>query len=128
MDFMNWIGEIILICPWIIWGLIYIVLKKIKRWKMNAFQFASDITTFILLWSIHVIMNVLFDINIGVITFIIAIIIAMVYLIVEWKNQKEIDLKKIAKKIWRTLFVVLTISYLAIVVVFVLKNLIDFFY
>ncbi|GEK32653.1 DUF3397 family protein [Kurthia sibirica] len=127
MAVISWIVQAILICPWIVWGLLFIGLKKSKRGQQNAFQFASDVTTFILLWSITVIIELFFNINIMMLPIIVAIILAIILLLIEWRTHTELDVIKFIKKIWRIFFIVLTISYIVIVLSYGVVKIIHLF-
>lgn len=121
------IGEIILLCPWIIWGFLCIVLKKISYTKTSAVHFASDITTFFLLFSIREIIKVLFDTDIRMLAFIAAVVIAIVMLVYDYKNEDELELSKVTKKIWRILFVLLTCVYIVVFISFAVMWCIQMF-
>lgn len=121
------IGEIILLCPWIIWGFLFVLLKKIKYTKNSAAHFAADITTFFLLFSIREIVELLFDYDIRMLALIVAVVIAIIMLVKEWKTSDELNLNKVSKKIWRILFVVLTFAYFIIIIGFIVLWIIQMF-
>ncbi|MBQ0138941.1 MAG: DUF3397 domain-containing protein [Kurthia sp.] len=127
VSILLWIGDICLICPWIIWGILFVVLKKIKHTKQFAFHFASDITTIFLLFAIRKIMLTLFTIDLGLLVWIAAVILAICMLVYEWKTKDELELKKVLKKIWRILFVASTIIYIGIVLAFCIIWIVDLF-
>lgn len=118
MSILLWFGDICLLCPWIIWGILFIVLKKVKYTKLFAFHFASDITTIFLLFAIRKLMLALYDIDLGVSILIFAVVLAIFFLVYEWKTKDELDLKVVLKKVWRILFVSLTAIYIGIIIVF----------
>lgn len=115
-----WFGELCLICPWIIWGFLFVLLKKIRYTKKYALHFASDVTTAFLLFSMREIVLALFHYDIGVSVLIGAIVLAMIMVVYEWKIESELDTSKVFKKIWRILFVILTIAYILIILVFII--------
>lgn len=127
VSILLWIGDICLMYPWIIWVILFVVLKKIKHTKQFAFHFASDITTVFLLFAIREIMLALFNIDLGLLVLIFAIILAICMLVYEWKTKDELELQKMLKKIWRILFVILTLVYLGIILVFCTMWIVDLF-
>lgn len=112
------IGEVILLCPWILWGFLFVLLNNIKSTKKIAIFVASDITTFFLLFSILQLVYQLFNFDLGVLVLIGAVTLAIVMVIYEWKTKSDLDLEKIMKRIWRTLFVLLTGLYIITLLIF----------
>lgn len=127
MSILLWIGDICLLCPWIIWGILFVVLKKVKYTKQSAFHFASDITTVFLLFAIGKLMLTLFNFDLGVLVLIYAVLLAIIILVYDWKTKDELELKVVLKKVWRILFVSLTAVYIGILLVFCVIWGIDFF-
>lgn len=121
------IGDFVLLCPWVLWGILCLVLKNIKYTKSSAIHFASDITMFFLLFSIREITHVLFDYDIKMLALILAVVLAMIMLVYEYKTKDEFTLSKVMKKIWRKLFLLFTCLYVVIVIVFIVMQFITIF-
>lgn len=118
MSILLSVGEIILLCPWILWGFLFVPLNRMKRTKKIAVFVASDITTVFLLFSIQRLVDQLFNFDIGVYVLIVAVVLAIIMVIYEWKTKSDLDLGKVMKRIWRTLFVLLTSLYIITLLIF----------
>lgn len=81
-------------------------------------------TTFILFFSVPESVSFLWGYDIGFITFIVAIIIAIVFTIIEWRSTKEIEILPLFRKIWRFLFLALTITYVVIWIIIIVQRII----
>lgn len=93
-----------------------------KRGKV--FGRAADMTTFLLFFSVPESVRFLWGYDIGFITFIVAIIIAMIFTIIEWRSTKEIEILPLFRKIWRFLFLLLTITYVVIWIIIIIQRII----
>lgn len=114
MVLLSIIMDVLILCPFVFWGISYIILKKFSNKRKNIFSKAADLTTFILLFSIQASVKFIWSYDIGFIVLIIASIIAIVFTTIEWRTRKEIELMPLFRKIWRFLFLVLTFTYIAI--------------
>lgn len=115
------IGEVVILCPWILWGFLFVLLNYIKATKRIAIFVASDITTVFLLFSIQRLVELLFNVDLGVLVLIGAVVLAIIMVLYDWKTKDDLDLSKLLKRIWRIFFVLLTSLYmLALLIFFVL--------
>ncbi|QOV10726.1 DUF3397 family protein [Viridibacillus arvi] len=114
----------VILCPVILFLIIYSLLKKLSKKRVKVFGRAADITTFILFFSVPESVNFLWGYDIGFITFIVAIIIAIVFTIIEWRSTKEIEILPLFRKIWRFLFLALTITYVVIWIIIIVQRII----
>ncbi|OMC88903.1 hypothetical protein BK128_02900 [Viridibacillus sp. FSL H7-0596] len=114
----------IVLCPVILFLIIYSLLKKLPKKREKVFGRAADITTFLLFFSVPESVHFLWGDDIGFITFIFAIIIAIVFTIIEWRSTKEIEILPLFRKIWRFLFLALTITYVVIWIIIIVQRII----
>lgn len=127
MDIITWIGNIIILCPWILWGFLFVLLKKIRYTKPYALFFAADVTTFFLLFSIKKLVLLFFDYDLGVLVLIGAVLLAILFVVFEWIKVDDVEIRRLIKKVWRLLFVILTSVYIVVVIVFVVREIINLF-
>ena len=114
----------LLVFPIVIFIGVFFVSRKINSKTTKAFGHAADITTLILFFSIPIAIQSLFQIETVGFLVAIALIISVILTFLEWKSQKEIELIPLVRKIWRFLFLVLSITYLIVWCIgFVLKVL-----
>ena len=124
MAILSVILDIFVLCPFLILGILYLMLKKFTKKSVNHFSKAADITTIILFFSIPATVKFFWPFDIGFTVLIIAILIAMVFTVIEWRTKKEIELMPLFRKIWRFLFLVLSLTYIAVLLVAIVQKII----
>lgn len=99
--------------PWLVFIVIFALMKIIRQGK-RAFGLAADVMTFFLLFSIPQLTKQFFDLDIGVLTWIIAVIFLMIMTTVQWRTQQQIHFLSVFKLTWRILFLLYTIIYVVL--------------
>jgi len=117
--------SILITCPFIVFGLLFWGFKKLKKDKNRAVRFASDITTLFLLFSIQKIIFLLFDYDVRVLPLIIAVVLVIVFLVLERLSGEEYDILKALKKSWRMIFILFGSIYILAIVGFVIMKVIE---
>lgn len=125
MVILSIIMEIFFLCPFLFFGIIYLMLKKLSKKRKKTFSKVADITTIILFFSIPVSVKFIWSFDIGFMVFIIAVMIAIIFTIIEWRTTKELEIRPLFRKIWRFLFLVLSFTYIAIWLVALILKIID---
>lgn len=85
--------------------------------KYKAIGLAADITTFLLLFSIPIALQAVWNIGILMPMLIVVLVIAIVFTYVDWRTKKELEVKPLMKKIWRFYFLLFSITYFIIWIV-----------
>jgi len=109
MDILYSLGAAFIFAPFILF--ILTLLAARKKMGRRSIGLAADATTFLLFVSIPVGAAVIWPYDVATITYIIAIVIAMFLLTMEWKKSKEIKVVPFIRKTWRTYFLVLSVAY-----------------
>lgn len=125
MATLSFIVEVFVLCPFFFFGILYVFFKKFSKKQTNLFGKVADITTVILFFSIPALANFFGSYNIGFLVIIVAIVIAIVFTIIEWKTTKEIEIMPLLRKIWRFLFLVLTFIYIAILIGAIIQKIVN---
>ncbi|MFJ8261636.1 DUF3397 domain-containing protein [Rummeliibacillus sp. NPDC094406] len=123
MAILSFILDIFVLCPFLILGILYLMLKKFTKKSVNHFSKAADITTIILFFSIPKTVKFFWSFDIGFTVLIIAILIAIVFTVIEWRTKKEIELMPLFRKIWRFLFLVLSCTYIAVLLTAIVQKI-----
>lgn len=118
--------SILITCPFIVFGLLFWGLKKLKKDQNKAVRIASDITTAFLLFSIQKIVFLLFDYDVRVLPLIIAVILVIIFLVLERMSGEQYDISKALKKSWRMIFILFTSIYILAILGFVIMKVIEF--
>lgn len=100
----------IIFCPIILFIVTYILLRN-RMSSVARFGVAADLTTFILFFSVPLSISSLWGMQYSGIVFVVALFIAIIFTYIDWKSKKEIELLPLFKKIWRVLFILLSVTY-----------------
>lgn len=120
---MSILATIFTLCaqfPWVIFILVMLVMKLIKKGH-RAFGAAADITTFLLLFSIPQLTKQFFDVDLGVLTWIVVIVLLMVMTTIEWRMKEELKILGVVKRTWRIVFLLYSLIYIVLWVVQLFK-------
>lgn len=109
-NFFQTIISFLLVFPIVIFIVVFFVSSKISR-KTKAFGHAADITTVVLFFAVPIAIQSLFQIETVGLLIGIALVISVILTFLEWKSQKEIELISLVRKIWRFLFLILSVTY-----------------
>lgn len=104
----------------------YLICKRRKISKVRAVGIASDQTTFWLFFSVPLAITGVWDIHIGMMLIMFAIMIAMVFTFVEWRTKKEIEIRPLFRKVWRVYFLMLTITYAAVWIIGLVHSVVKY--
>ncbi|TWT28096.1 DUF3397 family protein [Planomicrobium sp. CPCC 101110] len=112
MIIIQTIGAVFIFAPFIAFILIFLAARKALHRK--AFAVAADFTTLLLFFAIPVMIYAVWNYKASVLIVFIAILLAIGFLVVEWKSTKEINIPAFLRKTWRMYFLVLTFAYFVI--------------
>lgn len=110
-DFFQTILSFLLVFPIVIFIMVFFVSRKLTKKTTKAFGHAADLTTMMLFLAVPVAIQSLFQIEIVGFLVGMALIISVILTFFEWKSQKEIELIPLIRKIWRFLFLILSVTY-----------------
>ena len=113
-------------CPVLIFLIVFFIGRKIKIKGIRAFGLASDITTFFLFFSVPLAIRAVWQVNVGLILVIAAIVMAIIFTYIDWRTKKEIEVSALLRKIWRFLFLLLSAAYSVVCVVGIIQSLMDY--
>lgn len=106
--------SVLLIFPILLFSFVLFANKKMGLNAARSFGRAADITTVILFLSVPIAVESLFQYRPGSIILGLALVTGLWLTIREWKSKKEIEMMPLLRKIWRFLFLVLSLSYFMI--------------
>ncbi|ALS78195.1 MULTISPECIES: DUF3397 family protein [Planococcus] len=109
MTIISTIGTVFLYIPFLLFAVIYFL--SLKRRKRKALGLASDITTFVLFFSVPACVEILWGYSISAYIYFVALVLAIILLIIEWRTAKEIEIIPFFRKLWRTYFLLLASLY-----------------
>ena len=109
MTLLHTIGTIFLYIPFLLFIFVYFLFLRKK--KRKALGVASDITTFLLFFSVPASVDFLLGYSVSAIVYFVALVLAIVLLVIEWRTAKEIEIIPFFRKLWRTYFLLLASVY-----------------
>lgn len=112
MFILQTIGAFFIFAPFSAFILIFLAARKTLDRK--AFEVAADFTTLLLFFALPVMIYAVWNYEATALVFYIAIILAIGFLIVEWRQTKELEILVYFRKTWRMYFLVLTFAYFVI--------------
>lgn len=123
---IQYIVSTIIFFPIILFFFTYVIWRKRKKSNIQSIGRASDVTTFVLFFSVPLSISSLWGVNYSGIVFIVAIFIAIIFTYIDWRTKKEIKILSLFKKIWRLFFILLTLSYFVIWIVGLIQSIINY--
>lgn len=114
---MKWVISVFLLVPFIATVLLRIILHKIGMTKRQATTYAIDFTTFVLIFTIPILIQSIWGVSVIFIFIMSLVVIAITLTYFEWRSAKEIKIPVLLKKIWRIYFIILACSYFVVLLV-----------
>nr|WP_135449316.1 DUF3397 family protein [Planococcus citreus] len=99
----------LLYVPFILFLFVYALTYKSQ--KRKALGIAADVTAFLLFFSVPASIELLFGFEVQPFILMAALLFAIFLLIREWKTQKELEVIKFLRKVWRICFLALSAIY-----------------
>ncbi|MFK4998053.1 DUF3397 domain-containing protein [Bacillus sp. N9] len=99
--------------------LFVIIFKTMKRWLRNgrkARNIAINITTPVLIMSVHFLMMAIWARSLLWLIFLIMLISAVVFTIVYWRYREEIIYSKMMVGYWRLSFLLFSFAYIVLMI------------
>lgn len=113
-NFVQPIISFLIVFPVVIFLIIFFISVKANRKTSKAFGHAADITTILLFFAVPVAIQSLFQIETSGYLMGLALIISIILTFIDWKSKREIELLPLLRKIWRFLFLVLSLTYFVV--------------
>ncbi|MCQ6273991.1 DUF3397 domain-containing protein [Bacillus sp. V3B] len=96
--------------------IVFVISKLVTKKHRISVQIAIDVTTLLLVISVHYFIMTIWDRSLLWVILLIMIIIAIVFVLVHWKLKHEIQFKKIFKGFWRFNFLLFSFVYIILLV------------
>lgn len=109
MTLLQTVGAVFLYIPFLLFIIVYF--SSLKWKKKKALGLASDITTFLLFFSVPASVEILWGYSISALIYFVVLVLAIVFLVIEWRTAKEIEIIPFFRKLWRTYFLLLSSIY-----------------
>ncbi|MGG0667128.1 DUF3397 domain-containing protein [Sporosarcina koreensis] len=115
--FLSILTAILVLFPFVITIAFLIVMRKMGKAPAAVIGKAADFTTPFLFLSVYITSMTIFGKGTGFYIMSIAILIAIFLAIVERTKEKEFQISRVLQKTWRVYFLLLSLSYVILLVI-----------
>jgi hypothetical protein len=115
--FLSILTGIIVLFPFLIMILFLIGMRKMGKAPAAVIGKAADITTPFLFLSVYITSMTIFGKGTGFYITAIAILIAILLTVMERLKQKEFQIIRVLQKTWRLYFLILSLSYIVLLII-----------
>lgn len=116
----------LLLFPYIITIVFLVVVKKKGRAPASAIGLAADVTTPFLFLTVYVVSLAIIGEGTGVYLVAAVLIIAIVRIVLERFRVKEFQIAYLLRKTWRLYFLVLTASYILLLLGGIIMKVVEY--
>jgi hypothetical protein len=103
--------------PIIGYFVVFVITKQITKKHRKAVHIALDTTTLIFILSVHYLIITIWDLSLFWLILIIMILLAIFSLLLQYKLNEEVDLKKVFRGFWRFNFLFFFSAYIILLCV-----------
>ncbi|KAA0548036.1 DUF3397 domain-containing protein [Bacillus sp. BGMRC 2118] len=96
--------------------LFFIALRTFVEKKKRAFQYSVDVTTFFLIFSVNYLGQVIFNVSFVSYILIFILLIAIIFLFLQWKVNEEVKFTKVVKGVWRCNFLFFLVFHFGLMI------------
>lgn len=114
---------IIILCPFVITLGVLVYGKRKGKAPASLVGKAADWTTPFLFFSVFLITHTIFDGEVSTFVILPFVILVIMFAIHERVTQKDFQIMRVLRKVWRISFLLLLIAYLALFVFGIVKEL-----
>ncbi|MEH7177282.1 DUF3397 domain-containing protein [Neobacillus vireti] len=125
-SFISSIITIFLTIPLLGFLIIYIIYKLITKNTKKSFHKALDYSTVLFIFAVHFLLITIWEKSFFWLIFLVLIIIAMVFVLINWKVKGEIEFTKVFKGFWRFNFLVFFLTYISLMIFGILRSALTF--
>ena len=118
--------SILIFCPFIVTILVLVIYRRLGTAPISVLGQAADLTTPFLFLSVYIISRTIYGDQVGVYISITSLIIIIIYTIIEKMNVKEFMIKRFLRKVWRLFFLLLSSSYVILLIIGLVLKIIEY--
>ena len=125
-SFISSIITIFLTVPLLGFFMIYLFNKLITKNTRKSFHKALDYSTILFILAVHFLFITIWEKSFFWWIFLVLVLIAMVFVVINWKVKGEIVFTKVFKGFWRFNFLVFFLSYISLTIYGILQSALTF--
>ncbi|MCM3742742.1 DUF3397 domain-containing protein [Sporosarcina luteola] len=124
--FLSILFGILVVCPFIITIVFLIIMRRMGKAPAAVIRNAADFTTAFLFLSVYITSMTIFGKGTGFYLTSSAILIAIFVAIVERVKEKEFKIGRVMHKTWRLFFLLLSFSYVILLVMGITFKILEY--
>ncbi|MGG4169681.1 DUF3397 domain-containing protein [Rossellomorea vietnamensis] len=118
---------IFVMIPFLGYFISFILAKEILKSHRRAVHIAIDITTFLLIVSVHFIVLAIWKTSYLWLIFIVVCSIGGLFAIMYWKAKGEIDYPKVLRGFWRVNFLLFFTAYITLMITGLILRILELY-
>ncbi|MCA1062271.1 DUF3397 domain-containing protein [Rossellomorea sp. AcN35-11] len=118
---------IFVLIPFLGYFICFIVAKEIMKNHRKAVHFALDITTFLLIVSVHFIVIAIWQTSYLWLIFLIICSIGILFATMYWKIKGEVHYPKVFRGFWRVNFLLFFAAYITLMITGLILRILDLY-
>ncbi len=126
MAFISTVFGGLLLFPYLVTIVFLVVVKKMGRAPASAIGLAADVTTPFLFLTVYVVSLAIIGEGTGVYLVVSALIIAIFRIVLERFRVKEFQIAYLLRKTWRLYFLVLSASYILLLLGGIIMKVVEY--
>lgn len=124
--FISTIFGVIIVFPFIVTFLLLEYFRRRGKAPSSVIGFAADLTTPFLFLAVYVVSHTIFGSGTGLYIAFIAIILTIVYAVIERLKVKEFRIVVLLRKMWRLFFLILVVTYILLLIVGTILKIVEY--
>jgi len=112
--------------PFLVSFLAFLLLKKKGKRPITVLGTAADLTTPFLFISVYIVARTVFEVEILYLMITFTLITTIVYAVFARIKDKDFQIIRLLRRVWRLLFLVLAIVYILLLIGGVILKIIDY--
>lgn len=102
--------------------IVFIISKQLTKNHRRSVHLAIDVTTFLLIVSVHYLILTIWERSLLWLMIIFIILVAIVFVVFYWKTKDEMDIPKILRGFWRVNFLIFLLAYVVLIMFGVIQR------
>ncbi|MCA1053411.1 DUF3397 domain-containing protein [Rossellomorea aquimaris] len=107
---------IFVIIPFLGYFISFVIAKEVMKNHRSAVHLAIDVTTFLLMVSVHFIVIAIWGTSYLWVILLCIACVGMIFAVIYWKAKGEIHFPKILRGVWRINFLLFVTAYITLMI------------
>ncbi|MGG0645278.1 DUF3397 family protein [Sporosarcina gallistercoris] len=123
---LQFLMSLIIILPYLLTIVLYVLVRVSGRSSVRSFRIAADVTVPFLFLSVSVLVRVIANIQASIFLLSGVLVVGIGFAIAERIRSKEFRIQVMFRNLWRMLFLFLSLLYISLLLLGVVKTVADF--